>query len=67
MVGYPYTSILGAILVAAIIVTTWWVPGMRSTIYAGLPWLALLTSFISRGAVPVLRRALPLRVEVPEA
>ena len=34
MVGYPYTSILGATLVAAIIVTTWWVPGMRPTIYS---------------------------------
>lgn len=43
MIGYPYTSVLGAILVAAIIVTTWWVPGMGPTIYSGLPWLALLT------------------------
>ncbi|HEU5452133.1 MAG TPA: amino acid permease [Terriglobales bacterium] len=43
MIGYPYTSILGALLVAAIIATTWWVPGMRPTILAGLPWLALLS------------------------
>ncbi len=43
MIGYPYTSILGAILVAAIIATTWWVPGMRPTIYSGLPWLVLIT------------------------
>jgi len=43
MMGYPYTSILGALAVAAIITTTWWVPGMRPTILAGLPWLALLT------------------------
>ncbi len=43
MIGYPYTSVLGAILVTAIIVTTWWVPGMRPTIYSGLPWLALIT------------------------
>ena len=43
MIGYPYTSILGALLVAAIIATTWWVPGMQSTIYSGLPWLVLLS------------------------
>lgn len=43
MFGYPYTSLLGLVLVTAIIVTTWWVPGMRSTILSGLPWLALLS------------------------
>ena len=43
MIGYPYTSIAGAVLVTAIIVTTWWVPGMRPTIIAGIPWLAIVT------------------------
>ncbi|MGC1107536.1 MAG: amino acid permease [Candidatus Acidiferrales bacterium] len=43
MIGYPYTSVLGAVLVAGIIITTWWVPGMRSTILSGLPWLLFLT------------------------
>lgn len=43
MIGYPYTSILGALLVSGIIATTWWVPGMRPTIYSGLPWLALIS------------------------
>ena len=43
MIGYPYTSILGAVMVAAIIATTWWVPGMRPTILSGLPWLVFLT------------------------
>jgi len=43
MMGYPYTSIAGALAVAAIIATTWWVPGMRPTILSGLPWLALLS------------------------
>ncbi|MGH8337077.1 MAG: amino acid permease, partial [Gammaproteobacteria bacterium] len=43
MIGYPYTSVLGAVLVTAIITTTWWVPGMRATILSGLPWLAFLT------------------------
>ncbi|MGA2597924.1 MAG: amino acid permease [Bryobacteraceae bacterium] len=44
MIGYPYTSLLGASLVAAIIVTTWWIEGMRITIVAGLPWLGVLTA-----------------------
>jgi L-asparagine transporter-like permease len=43
MIGYPWTSVLGALSVAAIIATTWWVPGMRPTILSGLPWLAALT------------------------
>lgn len=43
MIGYPYTSLMGFLLVAGIIITTWWVPGMRPTILAGLPWLTFLT------------------------
>lgn len=43
MPGYPYTSLLGLGLVTAIVVTTWWVPGMRPTILSGVPWLILLT------------------------
>jgi L-asparagine transporter-like permease len=66
MIGYPWTSLLGALLVAAIITTTWWVPGMRPTILAGLPWLAVLTVAYwirthSKSAEPAARAA-----EVPE-
>ena len=43
MIGYPYTSMLGAALIVAILATTWWVEGMRITIIAGLPWLAVLS------------------------
>ena len=43
MIGYPYTSLLGAALLVAILITTWWVEGMRMTLIAGLPWLAVLT------------------------
>ncbi len=43
MIGYPYTSWLGILAVVAIMTTTWWVEGMRVTLEAGLPWLALLT------------------------
>jgi AAT family amino acid transporter len=41
--GYPYTSLLGAAAVVAIMATTWWVEGMRVTLIAGVPWLAILT------------------------
>jgi amino acid transporter, AAT family len=43
LIGYPYTSILGAAAMVAILVTTWWVEGMRITLIAGLPWLGALT------------------------
>ncbi len=40
---YPYSSILGALLVAAILATTWWVDGMQPALKYGVPWLALLS------------------------
>jgi amino acid transporter, AAT family len=42
--GYPFTSLLGAGVLVAILVTTWWVPGMRPTLLAGLPWLGIVTA-----------------------
>lgn len=53
LIGYPYTSILGATALVAIIITTWWVEGMRVTMLAGLPWLAFIT-----GAYFIFRRKL---------
>jgi L-asparagine transporter-like permease len=44
MIGYPYTSLLGMAAIGAIIVTTWWVEGVRVTIIAGSPWLGVLTA-----------------------
>jgi AAT family amino acid transporter len=43
MIGYPYTSLIGAAAMIAILATTWWTEGMRVTLIAGLPWLAILT------------------------
>ncbi len=43
MIGYPYTSALGAASIAAILITTWWVEGMRITLIAGIPWIGFLT------------------------
>jgi amino acid transporter, AAT family len=36
-------SSLGAVSIAAILLTTWWVEGMRITLIAGVSWLALLS------------------------
>ncbi len=44
MIGYPFTSALGAAAIVAIIATTWWVEGMRVAIIAGLPWLGVMTA-----------------------
>jgi amino acid transporter, AAT family len=41
--GYPYTSLLGLTLMLAILLTTWWVEGMRNTLRVGLPWLAFVS------------------------
>lgn len=38
----PLGSWAGAALVAAILISTWWVPDLRSTLLAGGPWLLLL-------------------------
>lgn len=38
----PLGSCAGATLVGAILLSTWWAPGLRSTLLAGGPWLALL-------------------------
>lgn len=38
----PLGSWAGAALIAAILLSTWWVPGLQSTLIAGGPWLLLL-------------------------
>jgi len=38
----PWESWLGGSLVFGILASTWWVPDLRSTLTAGVPWLALL-------------------------
>jgi L-asparagine transporter-like permease len=40
---FSYGSALGAAAIAGIMASTWWVEGMRVTLIAGLPWLAMVT------------------------
>ncbi len=41
--GYPWTSAGGLVALIAVCISTWWVPGMKITLAAGLPWLALIS------------------------
>jgi AAT family amino acid transporter len=43
MPGYPFTTLLGAASIVAILITTWWVEGMRVTLLAGIPWLGFVS------------------------
>jgi L-asparagine transporter-like permease len=39
----PWATLVGLSSVLAVMLSTWWVPGFRITLLAGVPWLALLT------------------------
>ena len=39
----PWASLAGLLAVLAVMLSTWWVPGFRIMLLAGVPWLALLT------------------------
>lgn len=40
---FPLSTILGGLAVLAILLSTWWVDGMRVALQAGIPWLLMLT------------------------
>ena len=42
MPGYPVTTLLGAALMAAVLLTTAFTPAFRPTLSFGLPFLAVL-------------------------
>src|SRR6266404_1190957 len=50
----PWASLVGLAGVLAVLVSTWWVPGFRITLLAGIPWLAFITVcyFVWRRARP---------------
>jgi L-asparagine transporter-like permease len=39
----PWSSIFGTTALAIVLISTWWVPGLRITLTAGLPWLLFIT------------------------
>src|SRR5437763_5019718 len=40
----PWASLAGLAGVLAVLLSTWWVPGFRITLLAGVPWLVLLSA-----------------------
>ena len=39
----PWSSLSGLVALLGVLVSTWWVPGFRVTLLAGLPWLVFIT------------------------
>jgi AAT family amino acid transporter len=39
----PWSSLFGLAALVAVLISTWWVPGFRITMVAGLVWLAFIT------------------------
>ncbi len=39
----PWTSLFGLVALGAVLLSTWWVPDLRITVTAGLPWLGFIT------------------------
>jgi amino acid transporter, AAT family len=39
----PGTSLFGIIALTGVLISTWWVPGLRITLQAGLPWLLFIS------------------------
>ncbi|HYL63337.1 MAG TPA: amino acid permease [Candidatus Methylomirabilis sp.] len=39
----PWSSIFGLIALTSVLISTWWVPGLRITLIAGVPWLAFIS------------------------
>lgn len=44
MIGYPYTTVLGGLLIVGILLTTWWVEGMQICLFTGLLWMAFISA-----------------------
>jgi amino acid transporter, AAT family len=40
----PWVSLVGVTAILAVMISTWWVPGFRITLLAGVPWLAGLSA-----------------------
>jgi AAT family amino acid transporter len=39
----PWSSLAGLLALAAVTISTWWIPGMRITLAGGLPWLVFIS------------------------
>lgn len=59
MIGYPYLTICGAVLLAAVVLSTWFQPEFKDTLTMGFPLLLLITIayFIWKKANPAAYEA----------
>lgn len=39
----PWTSLLGFIALTSVLISTWWIPGLKITLIAGVPWLVFIS------------------------
>jgi L-asparagine transporter-like permease len=39
----PWTSLLGFIALTLVLISTWWIPGLKITLIAGVPWLVFIS------------------------
>jgi L-asparagine transporter-like permease len=39
----PWTSLLGFIALTSVLISTWWIPGLKITLEAGVPWLVFIS------------------------
>jgi L-asparagine transporter-like permease len=39
----PWSTLIGLAALIGVMISTWWVPGFRITLWAGLPWLAFIS------------------------
>lgn len=39
----PWTSVLGFTALSSVLISTWWIPGLRITLLAGVPWLVFIS------------------------
>jgi len=39
----PWSSLAGLAALTAVLISTWWIPGMRITLESGLPWLVFIS------------------------
>ncbi|ATP41076.1 amino acid permease [Solibacillus sp. R5-41] len=43
MMGFPYLTILGAVLLASVVLSTWFSPDFKATLTLGFPWLLFIS------------------------
>lgn len=39
----PWTSLLGFVALTSVLISTWWIPGLKITFIAGVPWLVFIS------------------------